>query len=235
MMTHMAVTSIPGRPDIELPAFYESFAWYYPKCELETKEWFVKNARPDWVYIDCGANIGYYSILFSQLSPDGKVHAVEPTATADMLETNVQHNRCNNIVVHRLAMGQYSGRRVDKIFRLWGQAAEECEYDFSTLDHFVEQVKLEKLDCIKIDVDSFDFEVLIGAEKTLERFDPWLVVELNHALNVRGSSNMTALAWLRDKGYQQALVLDYDNFVLRRSVDSRLLSTQRSFQLNFPS
>jgi FkbM family methyltransferase len=231
----MAVTSIPGRPDIELPAFYESFAWYYPKCELETKEWFVKNARPDWVYIDCGANIGYYSILFSQLSPDGKVHAVEPTATADMLETNVQHNRCNNIVVHRLAMGQHSGRRVDKIFRLWGQAAEECEYDFSTLDHFVEQVKLEKLDCIKIDVDSFDFEVLIGAEKTLERFDPWLVVELNHALNVRGSTNMAALAWLRDKGYQQALVLDYDNFVLRRSVDSRLLSTKRSFQLNFPT
>ena len=143
-MINVVTTQIPGRPDIELPAFYESFAWYYPKCELETKEWFVKNARPDWVYIDCGANIGYYSILFSQLSPDGKVHAIEPTATADMLEINIKHNRSQNIVVHRLAMGQYSGRRVDKLFRLWGQAAEECEYDFSTLDHFVEEAKLEK-------------------------------------------------------------------------------------------
>jgi FkbM family methyltransferase len=233
MMTDIAVTSIPGRPDIELPAFYESFAWYYPNCELQTKEWFVKNARPDWVYIDCGANIGYYSILFSQLSPLGKVHAVEPTATADMLEINIKHNRCRNIVVHRLAMGQCSGRRVEKIFRLWGQAAEEYEYDFLTLDHFVEQAKVERLDCIKIDVDSFDFEVLMGAEKTLERFDPWLVVELNHALGVRGYSNMAALSWLRDRGYQQALVLDYDNFVLRRSRGSELL-TQRSFHLNFP-
>lgn len=235
MMTNIAVTSIPGRPDIELPAFYESFAWYYPKCELETKAWFVKNARPDWVYIDCGANIGYYSILFSQLSPDGKVHAVEPTATADMLDVNIKHNRCQNIEVHRLAMGQYSGRRVDKIFRLWGQAAEECEYDFATLDHFVEEAKLEKLDCIKIDVDSFDFEVLMGAEKTLERFDPWLVVELNHALGVRGYSNMAALSWLLDRGYHQALVLDDDNFVLRRSAGSGFLSTQRSFQLHFPT
>ena len=234
-MTNIAVTSIPGRPDIELPAFYESFAWYYPKCELETKAWFVKNARPDWVYIDCGANIGYYSILFSQLSPDGKVHAVEPTATADMLEVNIKHNRCQNIVVHRLAMGQYSGRRVDKIFRLWGQAAEECEYDFSTLDHFVGEAKLEKLDCIKIDVDSFDFEVLMGAEKTLERFDPWLVVELNHALGLRGYSSMAALSWLLDRGYRQALVLDDDNFVLRRSAGPGFLRTQRSFQLHFPT
>jgi len=235
MMTHIAVTSIPGRPDIELPAFYESFAWYYPKCELETKEWFVKNSRQDWVYIDCGANIGYYSILFSQLSPNGKVYAIEPTTTADMLEINIKHNQCPNIEVHRLAMGQYSGKRIDKIFRLWGQAAEECEYNFLTLDHFVKQAKLERLDCIKIDVDSYDFEVLMGAEKTLARFDPWVVVELNHALGVRGYSNMAALSWLQDRGYQQALVLDYDNFVLRRSADTRSLSTRRSFQLNFPT
>jgi len=232
-MANVAVTSIPGRPGIELPAFYESFAWYYPNCELQTKDWFVKHAHPDWVYIDCGANIGYYSILFSQLSPFGKVHAVEPTATADMLEINVKHNNCQNILVHRLALGQHSGKRIDKIFRLWGQAAEECEYDFLTLDHFVEELKLRKLDCIKIDVDSFDFEVLMGAEKTLERFDPWLVVELNHALGVRGHSNMAALAWLRDRGYQHALVLDYDNFVLRRSEGSELLRTGHSFQLNF--
>ena len=93
-------------------------------------------------------------------------------------------------------MGQYSGRRVEKIFRLWGGAPEELEYDFTTLDQFVERLGLRKLDCIKIDVDSFDFEVLMGGEKTLERFDPWLVVELNHALGVRGYSNMAALSWL---------------------------------------
>jgi FkbM family methyltransferase len=230
----IAVTCIPGRADIELPAFYESFAWYYPKCELQTKEWFVKNAKPDWEYIDCGANIGYYSILFSQLSPHGTVHAVEPTATADMLETNISHNRCRNIIVHRLAMGQYSGRRIEKVFRIWGEAPEEREYDFSTLDQFVEELKLQKLDCIKIDVDSFDFEVLMGAENTLERLDPWVVVELNHALGVRGYSNMAALSWLRDRGYYQALVLDHDNFVLRRSAPPETLMTQRSFHLSFP-
>jgi len=232
-MTKTAFTKIPGRPDIELPAFYESFAWYYPNCELQTKEWFVKNAESDWVYIDCGANIGYYSILFSQLSPQGKVHAVEPTSTINMLEKNLSHNECNNVIVHRLAVGQYPGRRVEKIFRIWGEPPEEIEYNFTTIDRLLEHIKPQKLDCIKIDVDSFDFEALMGAEKTLECFDPWLVVELNHALGVRGHSNMAALSWLLDRGYRHCLVLDFDNFILRRSAPPSAFATQKNIQLNF--
>ena len=48
-------SNIPGRPRIELPAYYESFAWYYPNCEMQTKHWFVEYAAKDWVYLDCGA------------------------------------------------------------------------------------------------------------------------------------------------------------------------------------
>ena len=228
-------TDVPGRPPIELVSYYENFEWYYPNCEMQTKEWFVKNAQPDWMYIDCGANVGYYTILFSRLSPQGKVHAVEPTSTADMLEKNIAHHQCNNVTVHRVAMGQHAGRRVEKIFRIWGRAPEELEYDFTTLDEFVGKMDLQKLDCIKIDVDSFDFEVLMGGQKTLERFDPWLVVELNHALAVRGYSNMAALSWLLDRGYRQCLVLDYDNFILRRSAPSSAFATGNSIQVNFPA
>jgi FkbM family methyltransferase len=231
----MTFTNIPGRAPIELPAAYESFAWYYPNCEMQTKDWFVRQAGADWTYLDCGANIGYYSILFSQLSPRGRVHAVEPTATAEMLTTNLQHNGCANVTVHRLALGQYSGRRQEKIFRLWGQPPEVMEYDFLTVDALAEQLKLSRLDCVKIDVDSFDFEVLMGAEKVLERFDPWLVVELNHALGVRGYSNVAALAWLWDRGYRQSLVLDQENFVFRRSAPAATFATGRSLQLSFPT
>lgn len=234
-MAQFAITKVPGRADIVLPAFYESFAWYYPECELQTKQWFVRNAQTDWVYIDCGANIGYYSILFAQLSPRGKVYAVEPTSTIDMLKANLAYNRCNNVEVHHCAMGQYAGRRTEKIFRIWGGPPEELEYDFTTLDQFVDQTGLPRLDCIKIDVDSFDFEVLMGGEKTLQKFDPWLVVELNHALGVRGHSNMAALSWLLDRGYRHCLVLDYDNFVLRRAVPASAFAAGRMIEVNFPA
>lgn len=230
-MTH---TNVPGRAPIELPAFYESFAWYYPNCELQTKAWFVAQAQPDWVYLDCGANIGYYAILFSQLSPAGHVHAIEPTTTAEMLEKNLRHHACANVTVHRQAVGKYSGPREDKIFRLWGQPPEVMQYDFTTIDLLVEQLEISRVDCLKIDVDSFDFEVLQGAEKTLARFDPWLIVELNHALGQRGQNNMAALDWLVERGYRESLVLDYDNFVLRRAALSTPSIPTRSLILKFP-
>ena len=74
----------------------------------------MKNARHDWVYLDCGANIGYYSILFAQLSPQGVVHAVEPTSTVKMLQENLSYHDCQNVTVHNIAVGQCNGRRVEK-------------------------------------------------------------------------------------------------------------------------
>jgi uncharacterized protein YecE (DUF72 family) len=70
---------------------------------------------------------------------------------------------------------------------------------------------------LKIDCDSFDFEVLRGASKTLERFNPWIVVELNHALAIRNQSVPEALEWLLERGYDHAHVLDHENYVLRRA------------------
>lgn len=229
----MITTNVPNRAPIELVSYYESFLWYYPNCELNTKGWFVSNAHPDWVYLDCGANIGYYSILFSQLSSSGWVHAFEPTDTFDMLQKNISHNGVSNITLHRVAVGARSGEYQDKIFRVWGQEPEELSYPFTTLDDFVEESNLPRLDCIKIDVDSFDFEVLKGARETLLRYNPWVVVELNHALNLRGHNNMEALEWLAGLGYKEALVLDNDNFILRR--DELHSAPSRNIQLHFPS
>ena len=212
----MMQTNIPGRAPIELPAFYENFAGYYPNCEMQTKDWLVRHARPDWTYLDCGANIGYYSILFAQLSPQGWVHAIEPTATADMLEMNLRHHTCPNVQVHRLALGNTVGRQEEKIFRIWGQAAETLECDFTTVDSFVASRKLSRVDCVKIDVDSFDFEVLQGAEQTILHFDPWIIIELSDSLALRGSSADEVLRWLEIRGYQAALVLDKENFIFRR-------------------
>ena len=65
---------------------------------------------------------------------------------------------------------------------------ERHTYDFSTVDDLVQKLKLTRLDCIKIDVDSFDFEVLMGAEETLRRFNSWIVVELCHSLSRRDQS-----------------------------------------------
>jgi hypothetical protein len=89
------------------------------------------------------------------------------------------------------------------------------------LDDYVAEQGLQRLDCLKIDVDSFDFEVLQGAVETLQRFDPFVICELNHALARRGTTNVAALEWMCEQGYQETLVLDHDNFVFRRGTSLR--------------
>lgn len=209
-------TIIPGRASIELVAFYDEFRSYYPLCELETKRWFVENVQPDWWIFDIGANVGYYSILFAQLAPRGRVVSFEPTSTVQMLRANLSHNSIANVDVHQVALGATTGVHQDRIFRLWGGDGDVGEYSFYRFDDFVAEHQPSRIDCLKIDVDSFDFEVLRGAEQTLRKYNPTVVIELNHALSKRNQSAGEALAWLARLGYREALVLDHDNFVLQR-------------------
>jgi FkbM family methyltransferase len=215
------VTRVPGHQDIELVRYYDQFLGYYENCELETKRWFVDHAQPDWVILDCGANIGYYSILFSRLCPDGRVYAFEPTDTATMLLDNLKHcEALRNVEVLRLALGSKRGNHEDAIFRIWGEAAERRIYPFTTIDAFVSERRLT-VDSIKIDVDSFDLEVLRGAQQTLIESDPYVMVELNHALAVRQQSVAEALHYMTRLGYRECESYDRDNFLFKRGPTRR--------------
>jgi FkbM family methyltransferase len=228
-------TLVPGHRPIELVAYYPDFVDYYPECELQTKRWFVENMGRDWVCFDVGANIGYYSVLFSRLAPQGRVYAFEPTDTIELLRKNLAHHGASNVEPIKVALGAISGRHTENVFRIWGQPAERKEYDFETIDNIVNTLRIERLDCLKIDVDSFDFDVLRGAQRTLERFNPWIVVELNHALAKCNQAVNEALEWLVGRGYQSAFITDYENFILRRDEKSGPAAHARSMQLTFDS
>lgn len=229
----MITTNIPKFGQIDLISYYDNFRDYYPDCEPATKQWFVDNVQKDWMILDCGANIGYFSILFSKLANHGHIYAFEPTSTISMLQDNLAYHKVTNVTPIQCALGKASGTKVDKIFRIWGNEPEQQEYPFISIDDFVEGNNIARVDCIKIDVDSFDFEVLQGAEQTLLKHDPYVMVELNHALNKRNQSNAQALEWLARLGYTRAVVLDDDNFLLKRA-QKDTSDRYSSITLNFP-
>jgi len=213
-------TEVPGQPPIRLVAYYDELVGYYPNCEMGTKRWFVENVGPDWVLFDCGANIGYFSILFSRLAPLGRVFAFEPTRTFEMLEQNLRHNGVTNVTAERTALGHRSGPAEARIHRIWGHAVDRGTFPFTCVDDYVERHGIERVDGIKIDVDSYDFEVLQGAEATLDRFDPAIVIELTDtALALRDQSTLQVLRWLAERGYTQGLVIEDNNFLFRRGDD----------------
>ena len=215
-------TLVPDHDPIELVAYYPEFADYYPDHELQTKRWFVENVGRDWIIFDVGADVGCYSILFSRLAPEGAVYACEPTNTIQLLRRNLGHHRADNVRTLRTAVGTVT-RQIEKhIYRIRGRTPERMVCDFTTIDDLSRQLKLERVDCIKLDAGGFDLEALQGAERTLDRLNPWIVVSLDHTLTTRSHSLGEALEWLAARGYSSAHVLDYHNYVLRRQVGPAL-------------
>lgn len=209
-------TMVPEAEPILLGSYYAHMRGYYPYCEMQTKRWCVRNIGRDWRIFDVGGNIGYYSALFGRCASEGRVIAYEPTETHRMLRHNLELNGISNVEVRQLAMGETEGNRRDAIFRVWGSPAEVEEFHFSTVDAEIRRLEWDRLDLLKVDVDSFDLEVLKGALQTLDKFNPWVLVELNHALAERKQSVSQALEWLASVGYHDALVMDGENFLLRR-------------------
>lgn len=193
-------SNVPGQDPVFLKKGYSVFSSWYPNCEMEHKEWWVKNIRPDWVIIDAGANIGVFSVLFGRMA--SKVYAFEPTDTVEILRENLGANGLTNVEVVPLALGKEKGIIRDSVFKIWGEPPEIRQYVFTTIDDFVREKNI-KIDAIKIDVDSYEYELLLGAENTLVQQSPYVTVEVTvDALAIRNIKPDDIKQYMEKLGYR---------------------------------
>ncbi len=197
---------------------------YYPRIadwyEPETCRWIVDNARKGWTVIDVGANVGAISILAGLAMGGGRLYAIEANKeAADMCQFNLDRNGLGGRAeVWRFAAGNVDDSKEDRVLWLAGtnkrsrDTMKRACWDMRTLDTFC--ASLERLDLIKIDVDGWDYEVLVGATETVERWQPFILVEINYALHRRGNTLLDVIEWLESTGYILCDVLDERNWVL---------------------
>lgn len=201
---------------VELPNYYDCDRGWYSNPEPNTRNFVIQNLKEDSVVIDCGAQIGLYSILFSKICTKGRIYSFEPTETFEMLSKNCEHNNCKNISLIKQPLSNKLGNINDKIYKIWSQQViEEKDFDFETIDNFVEKNDL-KVDFIKIDVDSYDYEVLLGSKNTLEKQSPTVLVELNYALEKRGFKVEDAINFMLSIGYSITNTIDNENYVFKK-------------------
>ena len=178
------------------------------------KNFWLEHIQADWIVLDIGANVGIFTVLFSKTCK--KVYAFEPVEeTLVKLHENIKANKCDdNIVIVKKAVSNKTGRIQDKIHSQWETEVQDKEFDFTTIDDWVKENKVQ-VDAIKIDVDGFDYEVLLGAEQTLKSQKPLVVVEINHALQTRNFNAKYPLEFMKKIGYTEKMQLDQDNFVFK--------------------
>jgi FkbM family methyltransferase len=158
--------------------------------ELIVQKTMIERLKEGDVFIDIGANVGFYTLLASTLVGDtGQVHAFEPTpSTFKILAENQQGKK--NIHLNQLAIGPQEGEAILAdfgllecglnsmcILELEGIPSEKITVKTMTLDAYCKEKDIAPT-MIKVDVEGFEFDVLKGAVETLANAQPTLLLEV---------------------------------------------------------
>jgi FkbM family methyltransferase len=175
------------------------------------------------VVFDIGANIGAHTLHFARLvGPAGRVFAFEPTeyATAKIrlnLAINPDLARRVNFQ-QRFLVADNTEALPASVAARWPVANDHDDLDADhlgkpeklahamalTADDFCEAENLSRLDFVKIDVDGHEYPVLRGFRRSLERFQPLILIELAPVLykDARASEFDDYVRFIAGLGYR---------------------------------
>lgn len=174
--------------------------------------------------LDVGANIGGYAFLM--LDHPGRIHAFEPIP---QLAQEVARRFADEPRVEVFECGVSNHEFVDSgyaVFEAWtldkpgravrGRNAESLErfgeqtftIAFVTIDMHLGRQGRPRVDFIKLDTDGYEFRVLKGAQQTLLRDRPTLLMEFNYMVADIGDSIPEMLWWIYKKLHYVVLTAD---------------------------
>ena len=139
--------------------------------------------KKDQIVIDVGANIGYFTTLFSKLvGKTGKVYSFEPAPiNFELLKRNVLVNNLQNVLMYQIAVSNVSDKQ-DLYLSTWNYGDNRLfekprdERDLEREKIKVDTMRLaeivqEKINFIKIDVQGLEWQVIDGAKKLIDHND----------------------------------------------------------------
>jgi len=158
------------------------------KTNYEKMLYLQKICRKETIF-DLGANIGYYTTLFSQLTgKGGKVHAFEPLQeNFRKLQSNTSRS-CTNVVLNQTGIDIAKSTKtiffdtndLEKASIKQQRCANvhSREIDVTTLDNYISDNRIPQVDFIKCDIEGHEMHALMGMPNTLRKFHPKLSIEV---------------------------------------------------------
>jgi FkbM family methyltransferase len=154
------------------------------------------------VFIDIGANIGWYSIIMSKILPSScKIFSFEPDPlNLEILSKNKDQNQCDNIDIIPKALGKESSESTLYLYpdKNRGRHSliplnrdqDKLSVEVVSLDAFLleQNIDLTRIRFLKIDIEGFELPALQGAVKTLNEV-PYILMEFSPELMRVGGFN----------------------------------------------
>jgi FkbM family methyltransferase len=220
------VNNIPGQFEMDARSHILKNILLSKDYEPEIVNLIQKNIDPSKDAINIGANIGLYTIfLANRINANSKVLAIEPTPNAfKFLKSNINRNDYDNKVIlyNGIATDQPGIYKINIIpgneeYSSIGEIAHlsikdkepiSIEVIGETIDNLIEKYNL-KPGLMVIDVEGAESNVLLGAIKTLKKYHPIIITELDDNLLSKQNSNSTqVIRFLENLKYK---IVDSDN------------------------
>jgi FkbM family methyltransferase len=160
--------------------------------EKESLKLWIKLCEKADVIFDLGANTGIYSMVAKSIKPKSRVFAFEPVNRIfAKLKENIALNRYDitgvekavsdkdgTAIIYDTSTEHVYAVTVNKNLSDPDVKVTETEIKTVTLDTVVREYNLEKIDLIKIDVETHEPEVLAGFSTYLPKFKPTMLIEI---------------------------------------------------------
>jgi FkbM family methyltransferase len=143
------------------------------------------------IFLDIGANIGWYTTLIAKTFPNSACHSFEPHPLIySALSENVKVNNLNNVSINNIGLSDSPGTATLNQFAGLGHGHSSIEkvekkvnntfdIELTTLDSYIKENDIKNIDLIKIDVEGAELDVLRGSTSMMTKNQPVWVIEMN--------------------------------------------------------
>lgn len=162
----------------------------FGRYERRQSQEFIAKAGSPAVFWDIGAHVGYYTLLFKNVNPSGKVYAFEPSPRNTALyNRHMKLNGVNGVRLFQNAVSDCEGTLMFDADRssVAGRLSSSGQMlvEVVRISKLVSKMEVEIPHLIKMDIEGEEFKVLTDILKLLKEVRPVLFLS-THGAEIHG-------------------------------------------------